>query len=298
MSLSQQDRKQKILYSIVSGGSASVFTQPFEVIKTQQVCNPNKTQIIEKGNSLQSFYAASKEIYLQNKKGILNFFRGASVGFFRQALGFSIYSQILEELNDITKKNEKLNQNQTPKYIKTAFIAGISKVIAIVITCPLIVLKTRLELVVVNKNTSLFKEIKMIIAEKGYFRGLNGVISRELSFSVFQYTTFQFLKQVFDENQIFQGNTFVAPYTAGILGVILSQPFEVVRNRMMIQDNNLPSIYRYTGLLNGFSQIYMLEGSKGFFNGLIPRLVRKPINTGISWGIYELLKQKKKYPQY
>ncbi|KAL4507013.1 hypothetical protein ABPG72_001806 [Tetrahymena utriculariae] len=298
MSTSQQDRKQKIFYSIVSGGSASVFTQPFEVVKTQQVCNPNRTLTIEKGNSLQSFYAASKEIYLQNKKGIFNFFRGASVGFFRQALGFSIYSQILEELNDISKQNEKSYLKSTPKYIKTAFIAGLSKVIAIVITCPLIVLKTRLELVVVNKKTSLFKEVKMIIAEKGYFRGLNGVISRELSFSVFQYTTFQFLKQVFDDNQLFQGNTFVAPYAAGILGVILSQPFEVVRNRMMIQDSNLPSIYRYTGLLNGFSQIYKLEGCQGFFNGLIPRLVRKPINTGISWGIYELLKQKKRYPQY
>jgi len=73
-------------------------------------------------------------------------------------------------------------ESTTFKYSKTALAAGISKTLAICITCPLIVLKTRMEL---STNPSLLLEMKNIIISRSFFRGLDGILARELAFSVF-----------------------------------------------------------------------------------------------------------------
>ena len=41
-------------------------------------------------------------------------------------------------------------------------------------------------------------------------------------------------------------------------------------------------------MFNAFITIANTEGIHGYFKGIVPRLIRKPINTAISWGIYEL----------
>jgi len=46
----------------------------------------------------------------------------------------------------------------------------------------------------------------------------------------------------------------------------------------------------YQNAFNIITQIYKEQGMIGFYNGIFPRLLRKPINSGITWGIYEFLR--------
>jgi len=45
--------------------------------------------------------------------------------------------------------------------------------------------------------------------------------------------------------------------------------------------------------MNGIEKIYQTDGLKGFFQGLIPRIVRKGLGSIIAWTCYEFLIDKK-----
>jgi solute carrier family 25 protein 38 len=79
--------------------------------------------------------------------------------------------------------------------------------------------------------------------------------------------------------------TFIPAFAAGIVAITVSQPFEVLRNHISLNKGNeaaLSIAHRY------FSQ----TGFRGFFIGFVPRLVRKPINSGICWTILESLRSQ------
>lgn len=76
---------------------------------------------------------------------------------------------------------------------------------------------------------------------------------------------------------------------SGLVATTVSHPFEIIRARMQIIskfDNN--SDYEYKGILDGFRKIYDHEGYSGFFRGLAPRLVRKPLANALTFTFFEL----------
>jgi solute carrier family 25 protein 38 len=65
---------------------------------------------------------------------------------------------------------------------------------------------------------------------------------------------------------------------AGIVAITVSQPFEVLRSQISLNKIKEPLLI--------FLRNYMREqGFRGFFIGFLPRLVRKPINSGICWSV-------------
>lgn len=73
-------------------------------------------------------------------------------------------------------------------------------------------------------------------------------------------------------------SAFLPAFLAGIVAITISQPFEVIRSKIALQKHNL-------GVLTILKAQYKAQGIKGFFLGFIPRLLRKPINSGICWTV-------------
>jgi hypothetical protein len=72
--------------------------------------------------------------------------------------------------------------------------------------------------------------------------------------------------------------TFVPAFFAGIVAITVSQPFEVLRSKISLTKFNEPVLL--------FARLHWKEfGMRGFFLGFVPRLLRKPINSGICWSI-------------
>lgn len=64
----------------------------------------------------------------------------------------------------------------------------------------------------------------------------------------------------------------------------MSQPFEVIRSKVALAKGSVS----FDKL---FKEIWKVNGWKAFFVGYLPRLMRKPINSGICWTIIENVKK-------
>ena len=119
---------------------------------------------------------------------------------------------------------------------------------------------------------------------KEYVRGLGSSVAREGFYTLFHYNTYRYIKDDVLRAQFNTEATFTPAFVAGVIAITVSQPFEVIRSQVSLAGSNesafavASSHFRQTGL-------------RGLFFGYIPRLVRKPINSGICWTILEAFRK-------
>ncbi len=78
-------------------------------------------------------------------------------------------------------------------------------------------------------------------------------------------------------------SAFYPAFLAGTVAITISQPFEVLRSKVSLEKN--------VKMVECAKKIWTKQGWKGFFIGFMPRLIRKPINSGICWTILETVKE-------
>ena len=281
---------QKLKSGLLSGVVSCYVTQPLEVIKTAIMVNPSKNQNLETRNPLITLRTASIEIWRHEGKGIKNFFRGAVISCVRQSLGFGLYSFFLTELNERVV-NKATSTSGSFIYFFYGLSASITKIGAVSLTSPLGLLKTRKEVIAKGSNQSSLSIAREVIASenlKGLYRGTTPILFREALYSFAHYSTYQMLKNDFKDKINSTVNSFVSPFIAGVIALTISHPFEVIRNRMQANNKYLEDSKIYSGPLEALKKIYKNEGVYGYFTGFIPRLFRKPINSGITWLLYDL----------
>ena len=282
---SSQIRSQKFASGLIAGGLASLLTQPLEVIKTIILVNPLKHPVIERGYTLRSVLFSTSFIYHYQERGMRNFFKGGLVACVRQSLGFAIYTMFIDVFENMLKPRFA----KKSKYLKYSFTACLAKIFAVTLTSPLILIKTRFELITQNEYTTIFSAFRQIIQKESFFslfHGISSVLSRELTFSMFHYSMYRYLIDTKKPDS--KVSLIFLAYIAGFFAILFSHPFEVVRNRIMIQDKYLVDVKKYNGLWEGLHKIMANEGLSGFFKGILPRIVRKPINSAIVWSVYEI----------
>lgn len=71
---------------------------------------------------------------------------------------------------------------------------------------------------------------------------------------------------------------------AGILASAITHPADVVKTKMQLYPHEFNSAY------NGFIFIYEKNGLKGFFRGMVPRMLRRTLMTTMAWTVYEQVK--------
>ncbi|KAI9004131.1 mitochondrial carrier domain-containing protein [Gaertneriomyces semiglobifer] len=68
---------------------------------------------------------------------------------------------------------------------------------------------------------------------------------------------------------------------SGVAATVITNPFDVIKTRMQLKPTDYPST------LHSISKITKEEGFRGFFSGIMPRLLRKTFSSAITWTIYE-----------
>ena len=75
---------------------------------------------------------------------------------------------------------------------------------------------------------------------------------------------------------------------AGFFATISSHPFEIIRARMQTnrlittEDNKCDSV------MEGLTNIYKKEGIFGYFRGLTPRILKKPLINTLTFVMFEV----------
>ena len=155
---------------------------------------------------------------------------------------------------------------------------------------PLDVLKIRFQLQIeprkTAKYTSLPQSVGLILREEGIAALWKGHLPAQylsVVYGAFQFLAFEkIVAGVGRETWYGPSLHFAAGGCAGIAGTLASYPFDVVRTRLVAQCE--PKIY--SGTMDATRKIYLGEGVKGFFKGIVPTFATIAPYSGLQFAFY------------
>ena len=115
-------------------------------------------------------------------------------------------------------------------------------------------------------------------------RGLGITLVRGTVYSLIHYNTYRYVKDDIFNDVLKINSAFFPAFIAGFTAIFISQPLEVFRCIVSLKSTAAKSNRELA------TSYYRLHGSRALFLGFLPRLLRKPLNSGISWGILEYVK--------
>lgn len=278
-------KKKSSLENFGIGLVVSVLVQPFEVIRTSSI-----TTLKEHNANLSGTFHVVKKIY--EMEGIYGFFRGESLAIIKSAIGAGIFFTGIENLHVSTKH---LRESLTlPTMVLDFLNAAISKAPATIINNPITVLKTKFEVVGTKTDEGIIKSIANIIKERGpseFYRGLLPTLIRDIRWAGIQYSTYQFLIDLYKKyiGSPYNSSLLISLFGASssTIAVLATYPFDNLRIRMQIRDSHSPR----KNIIQLSKDVFREEGITGFYLGYLPRLVKKGVGTSITWVIYESVKK-------
>ncbi|KAF9194432.1 hypothetical protein BGZ51_009512 [Haplosporangium sp. Z 767] len=190
----------------------------------------------------------------------------------------------------------KLRESDQLKHTIAGAGAGL---VTSIVTCPLDVVKTRLQNqgVITTKRKS-YKgtagTLTRIWSEegvRGLYRGLGPTIFGYLPTWAIYFTAYDYFKElVAKQTGHHESNLFVyivAAMSAGATSTTITNPFWVIKTRFMTQNEHTP--YQYRNTLHAFTTIYKVEGPKGFYKGLGSSLMGIS-HVALQFPLYEKLR--------
>ncbi|WWC72617.1 uncharacterized protein I206_106579 [Kwoniella pini CBS 10737] len=176
--------------------------------------------------------------------------------------------------------------------------------VASITTCPLDVVKTRLQAQHHSKGSPGYESVSVIISKiwkssgpKGFYRGLGPTLAGYLPTWGIYFTVYDLVKDKAGNwnttHGPFQGNTAMvhifAAMTAGATGTIMTNPLWVVKTRFMVQAGTSDSSSRYRTTIGAIRSIYKSEGYRAFYKGLLPSLLGVT-HVAVQFPLYEKAK--------
>ncbi|WVQ63368.1 uncharacterized protein L199_001521 [Kwoniella botswanensis] len=186
-----------------------------------------------------------------------------------------------------------------------SMIAGAGAgLVASITTCPLDVVKTRLQAQHFARGSEGYESVSIIISKiwkssgpKGFYRGLGPTLAGYLPTWGIYFTVYDLVKDRAGgwnaSHGPLQGNTAIvhifAAMTAGATGTIMTNPLWVVKTRFMAQAGTADSSSRYRTTIGAIRSIYRTEGFRAFYKGLLPSLMGVS-HVAVQFPLYEKAK--------
>ncbi|OCF78697.1 solute carrier family 25 (mitochondrial folate transporter), member 32 [Kwoniella mangroviensis CBS 8886] len=186
-----------------------------------------------------------------------------------------------------------------------SMIAGAGAgLVASITTCPLDVVKTRLQAQHFARGSEGYESVSIIISKiwkssgpKGFYRGLGPTLAGYLPTWGIYFTVYDLVKDRAGgwnaSHGPLQGNTAIvhifAAMTAGATGTIMTNPLWVVKTRFMAQAGTTDSSSRYRTTIGAIRSIYRTEGFRAFYKGLLPSLMGVS-HVAVQFPLYEKAK--------
>ena len=125
-----------------------------------------------------------------------------------------------------------------------------------------------------TKYRGIAHAFSTILKEEGYRAFWKGNWSAEylyLGYGAIQFVVFEKLKEFFAAREMPASQvSFFAGGLAGTLSTTITYPFDLLRTRFAMQGNNP----LYFSIKQAISHIYLHEGFRGFYLGLLPTILQ------------------------
>jgi solute carrier family 25 iron transporter 28/37 len=135
------------------------------------------------------------------------------------------------------------------------------------------------------------------------YRSLPITIAMNVPQSALFMTFYENLKSfLFPDGKVSMAGYFTCAGIAGSVSAGLTTPFDVIKTRLQTQHEESKLVMKektvetqgqakYLGIRSTFKHIWQTEGLKGFYRGLVPRMMIFLPGAAISWSSYEYIKR-------
>lgn len=141
------------------------------------------------------------------------------------------------------------------------------------------------------------RSFKAIVKDEGVWRGLyRGVTPNMAGATIswgFYFGWYSLIKKYMkkdDQGKLSAVQHLTASAEAGALTALMANPLWVVKTRMCTTTHNTPDAYN--GLLDGLKRLYLEEGVRGLYRGIVPALFGVS-HGAIQFMVYEEMKKKR-----
>ncbi|TYZ65348.1 hypothetical protein PybrP1_012672 [[Pythium] brassicae (nom. inval.)] len=309
-----QASASKLNYRHFAGGAlggmtAAVLTSPLEVVKTRLQIKGASASL----GSAQSLSTFAVMRSIRNTESVFGLWRGITptlIGVIpARAIYFGAYSTFKEALKKRDLEGRVFN------FLAAAGAGSISATL----TCPIWVVKTRLQLMPAHPQlaaprrnvlslgfvngssrsmarpaTAQFSSIRHLAIDmyrtegpRAFFRGLSASYWG-ISESAIQFALYEEVKQYIEEPT--PAKYFVAAGACKFVAAALTYPHEVVRTRMRDQRAPLGSKeLKYKSMIQSLRTIFKEEGARGLYGGMPAHLMRVVPNAAIMFLVVEMV---------
>ncbi|XP_034489826.1 solute carrier family 25 member 40 [Drosophila innubila] len=164
-------------------------------------------------------------------------------------------------------------------------LAGVTaRIMAVTFVSPIELIRTKMQSQKMT-NAEMFSSVRQVVQSQGIlglWRGLPPTILRDVPFSGIYWTCYEYLKTSFNVVEPTFGFSFVAGAISGSVAATITTPFDVIKTHEQIEfgekfifaDNPPKNVPANKSMADRLSSIYRLNGIRGIFSGLGPRLFK------------------------
>lgn len=276
-----------LISGAVAGAISRTFTAPFDRLKTVMQALGSKKEIKIIGGFK----------HMIEEGGVLGLWRGNGINVVKIAPEVALKFAFFEELKHLFRGKDSNREATIGERFVSGSVAGCMAQTAIY---PLEVLKTRLVLRKTGEYSSAFDCAKRIVRNEGYRAFYKGYVPNVLGIIPYAGTdlaVYETLKKFYMKRHGSADEMPSIPVllmcgtTSTIIGQLVSYPLALIRTRLQAQEVPMDSAQRY-GLRQLFKQIYVNEGIRGLYRGLVPNICKVVPAVSISYVVYEHTKKK------
>ncbi|KAH9841662.1 S-adenosylmethionine transporter [Rhodofomes roseus] len=193
---------------------------------------------------------------------------------------------------DTLKRTLPLAENLAP--VTHMLSASAGEVAACLIRVPTEVIKTRMQTSTYGSLAgSSFAAARLVLSQeglRGFYRGYATTVMREIPFTSIQFPLYELLKlrlsQALGRRPLHAYEAAVCGSIAGGVAAALTTPLDVLKTRVMLDmrdtaKQSMPSIPAR------LKQIYVSEGLRALFSGVVPRTLWISAGGAVFLGVYE-----------
>ncbi|XP_004708731.1 mitochondrial glycine transporter isoform X1 [Echinops telfairi] len=259
----------------ISGTCSTVLFQPLDLLKTRlQAAQPAAQGPRRVG-------AFALLLTVVRTESLLGLWKGMSPSIVRCVPGVGIYFGTLYSLK------QHFLPGHPPSALESVILGVGSRAVAGVCMSPITVIKTRYESgqYAYGSIYAALKNIYRTEGHRGLFSGLTATLLRDAPFSGIYLMFYNQTKSTVPQEQL---GAVLAPVVnfscglvAGVLASLVTQPADVIKTHMQLA----PVRCRWIG--QTVTLIFKDYGLRGFFQGGVPRALRRTLMAAMAWTVYE-----------
>ncbi|CAG9853669.1 unnamed protein product [Phyllotreta striolata] len=260
----------------------SVLLQPFDVIKTR-LQNPDTPL---KGSKIR-FRIFNILYNIYKHEHITALWYGTSATILRGLPAGGIYFCTYDWMRGCFYRNQWFTPFQHTVAAMTA------RAVTDIAVIPFSVVKTRIE-------SGIFRYSNPVVGLTHIYRkegfggmtsGLLPILARDLPMSGIYIFFYKQAKSAIPYNFRKSNETLANSISAGIgatLSSFVTHPPDVLKTQMQLYPNKNPT------LVSVVKNVYKEHGLKGFYQGIVPRIMKRAVFAAVAWTLYERVKTNKK----